>query len=251
MSQLRAGLSREPFEAPIVFISSIPDSCQKRLNTAHKKLRIYIGMNIFAPVWSNPSVRTRSLQWSWRNLSPWGPSPCTIESNLKKQNENTFQKNQLFWHGEILPNFVCDVRWLQAERSGGPVKSLPRQCRHRCHPKQDQLIRSVFSWEMKLCKEESISKLEKCMGSLQNSFTGDSRPLGPKTTRNSRLIILLLFHIPAKGVLKVAKRRQGSIAGHWRPNAAKPFQSSNSSVWLVMTDNDDPSKPNLRYGSAM
>ncbi len=97
---------------------------------------------------------------------------------------------------------------------------------------------------MKLCKEESISKLEKCTGSLQNSFTGDSRPLGPKNNQkqcSGGSFFCYSFHLPAKGVLKVAKRRQGSIAGHWRPNAAKPFQSSNSSVWLVMTDNDDPS----------
>ncbi len=128
-------------------------------------------------------------------------------------------------------------------------------CRKQTQPsekkKKNIHLRFGKRWEMKLCKEESISKLDKCTGYFKIHLLVTQDLWGPKTTRNSRLIILLLFHIPAKGVLKVAKRRQGSIAGHWRPNAAKPFQSSNSSVWLVMTDNDDPSKPNQNQTSGM
>ncbi len=86
-------------------------------------------------------------------------------------------------------------------------------------------------------------------GSLQKSFAGGSRPLGRKNyqeqrLRSSRLMILLLFHLPAKGC---SKSRRCVKPGPWftalqdirRPNAVKPFQSSSSSVWwIVMTDND-------------
>ena len=56
-------------------------------------------------------------------------------------------------------------------------------------------------------------------------------------------MILMLFHLPAKGC---SKSQRCVKPGPWftalqdirRPNAAKPFQSSSSSVWIVMTDKD-------------
>ncbi len=86
---------------------------------------------------------------------------------------------------------------------------------------------------MKLLKEESIPKLDKCWGSLQKSFAGGSRPLGPKNYQEQRprpslLMILLLFHLPAMGC---SKSRKCIKPGPWftalqdirRTNAAKPF----------------------------
>ncbi len=106
-----------------------------------------------------------------------------------------------------------------------------------------------WSWEIKLGAKELVneiaqgrkySKIRPVSSSLQKSFAGGSRPLGPKklpgtASWSSQLMILLLFHLPAK---KCSKSWRCVKPGPWFPtlqdirrtNAAKPFQSSSSSV---------------------
>ncbi len=99
----------------------------------------------------------------------------------------------------------------------------------------------------RIAQGRKYSKIRLVLGSLQKSFACGRRLLGPKklrgtASRSSRLMILLLFHLPAKGCSKSRSVKPGLLftALHdiRRPNAAKSFQSSSSSVCIVMTDSD-------------
>ncbi len=85
---------------------------------------------------------------------------------------------------------------------------------------------------MKLHKEESISKLEKCCALFKNHLLVAQDLWGPKTTRNSVTVKLAhdsaALSSPSKGVLQVAKMRQARtvvhcIAGHQENERCKAF----------------------------
>ncbi len=87
---------------------------------------------------------------------------------------------------------------------------------------------------MKLRKEESIPKLDKCRAFFKNDLLVAQDLWGPKTTRNC-VAVKLAYDSAAKGCSKSQRcvkpgPRFTALQDIGKLNAAEPFQSNSSSV---------------------